>query len=283
MIIGITVGKYEGIPTSRLLRVAQLFGVEFVEFNRSLLEDLEAICRQIGDTASGYHLPLVEEDGFDFSCRDHIAEIDRIIETLNANIERLNLRYALTHPPQAERAHANLDDAIPFWIDNLKRLQLPVLLENVTNWEPGEFDRLASCLQKNLGEQYMGICFDGPHALLRGDDVFARFRELAPQVRGLHLSDCSETEDLHQPFHRGGVFPIEDFLALAKELRVDAILNLEIDPGSLDNLGHLLKSYLLMLQVFDPMKYYTTRVKLVWAVPRIKREVKKIIAEFTAS
>lgn len=276
MLIGLTVGHYDGIATSGLLKIAQQFGVEFVEFNRSLLDDVEACCRQIGKTASGYHLPLVEEDGFDISCRSRAAEIDRVITVLNTNHSRLNLRYALTHPPQPDLAKENLQSSDGYWLENLQRLQVPILIENVTSWPPHAFDDLVKRLRASLGAQFLGVCFDGPHAYLAGEDVLQRFTQLAPEIRAFHLSDCSRSEDLHLPFNMGGVFPIEKFLEHIRRCGAGGILNLEINPGSLKNLPHLIESYLMVLKHFHPAKYYAAKTRLLWRLPFIRKELRRL-------
>lgn len=277
MRIGITVSHFDGFRPSKLLGIAQKMGVEFVEFNRSLLEDIEEVSRSIGRMESGYHLPLVEEDGFDFSCLNHKQEIEDVIRLLNQHGRKLNLRYALTHPPQPDLASQYMESSIEFWVDNLKRLDFPILLENVVNWGEKDFHRLMELLKEKLGEQFWGICFDGPHSFLRGEDVFSRYRELAPYVKCFHLSDCSLSEDLHMPFGMGGVFPIREFLRFIKAMNADAIINLEINPGSLDNLKHLIESYLLVMKIMQPARYVATKASLLWKIPALKREISKVL------
>ncbi|RMD91554.1 MAG: hypothetical protein D6814_18105 [Calditrichaeota bacterium] len=278
MLIGLTVGHFDGTRPSRLLLIAQKMGVEFVEFNRSLLEDIEAVSRQIGSTASGYHLPLVEEDGFDFSCHSHAQQIDEVVQMLNQYGQRLNLRYALTHPPQPELAEQEIESSLEYWVKNLQRLNFPILLENVVNWGEKDFDRLITLLQNELEDKFWGICFDGPHSFLRGEDVFSRYRQLSGQVKCLHLSDCSETEDLHLPFGRGGVFPVKEFLKIVKMTHNDCIINLEINPGSLSNLKALVDSYLLVMKSMRPWRYYLLRLSLPWKAAAIKKTLKQIMS-----
>ena len=279
MLLGITVSHFDGIRPSRLLRIAQKMGVEFVEFNRSLIEDIEEVASQMGATQSGYHLPLAEEDGFDFSYHDHERQIEQVVRAINGYARRLNLRYALTHPPQPELAEQEIESSIEFWVQNLKKLEVPILLENVVNWGETDFDNLIQHLKAELGSQFWGVCFDGPHSLLEGEDIFSRFRALSPYVRCLHLSDCSQTEDLHLPFGMGGAFPIREFLKTLKASGIDAIVNLEINPGSLDNLRHLIESYLLVMKYLQPGRYYVTRAGLLWKVPAVKKELSRILAE----
>ncbi len=279
MLIGITVSHFDGIRPSRLLRIAQKMGVEFVEFNRSLIEDIEEVASRMGDTQSGYHLPLAEEDGFDFSYHHYERQIDEVVRALNQYARPLNLRYALTHPPQPELVSQEIESSIEFWVQNLKKLEVPILLENVVNWGESDFDNLIRHLRSELGSQFWGVCFDGPHSLLEGEDVFSRFRALAPHIRCLHLSDCSQTEDLHLPFGMGGAFPIREFLKTLKASGIDAIVNLEINPGSLDNLRQLIESYLLVMKYLQPGRYYMTKAGLLWKVPAVKKELSRILAE----
>ncbi len=282
MKIGLTVSHFDGFRPSKLLRIAQMMGVEFVEFNRSLIEDIEAVARQIGSTASGYHLPLVEEDGFDLSSPAHRREIDTVVESVRNYARRLNLQYALTHPPQPDLAEEGYESSIDYWVENLRRLEVPIVLENVVSWGEPEFTDLIGHLKSELGNQFWGVCFDGPHSFLRGEDIFAHLRSLAPEVRCFHLSDCSATEDLHLPFGQGGAFPIREFLKSMRELQIDGIVNLEINPGSLKNLRHLVESYLLVMKFLRPARYFAVRSSLLWRGPAVRREIRRILATATA-
>ena len=279
MLIGITLGKFGNVKPSDLLLIVQKMGVEFVEFNRSLLDDIETVSQRMQTTASGYHLPLVEEDGFDFSFRSRQKDIDRVVENLNRYGAALNLQYALTHPPQPHLSNHEARSSIETWLENLKRVQAPIFLENVADWDEHEFDTLVATLEEALGDQFAGICFDGPHSFLRGEDVFQRYRALAAKIKCFHLSDCSETEDLHLPFGMGGVFPIDAFLKLIRESQSEAIINLEIDPGSPENLRRLIESYLLVMKAMSPVRYYATRVSLLWRIPPIKRMLRQMLRQ----
>jgi len=279
MLIGITLGNFGNIKPSDLLLIVQKMGVGFIEFNRSLLDDIETVSQRMQTTASGYHLPLVEEDGFDLSFRSRQQDIDRVVENLNRYGASLNLQYALTHPPQPHLTNHDAQSSIGTWIENLKRIRAPIFLENVVDWNEQEFDALATSLEKALGEQFAGICFDGPHSFLRGDDVFQRYRSLAARVKCFHLSDCSKTEDLHLPFGMGGVFPIEAFLKVIRDTQSDAIINLEIDPGSPKNLPRLIDSYLLVMKAMQPVRYHATRFSLLWRLPAIKSMLQQMLQE----
>lgn len=283
MKIGLTVSHFDGFRPSQLLGIARCMGVEFVEFNRSLLDDIEAVCDHLHGMQSGYHLPLVEEDGFDFSCQSHSNDIERVIETLNTYRDRLNLQYALTHPPQPDLSSSPVESSIEFWTENLKRLQCPIVLENVVNWSDKDLMRLYHHLEKELEDRLWGICFDGPHSFLRGEDVFSHYRMLAPYVRCFHLSDCSMTEDLHMPFGMGGVFPIKEFLRYMKAMKAEGIVNLEINPGSLQNLKKLVESYLLVMKFLQPSRYLWTRFSLLWRIPALKREIARVLASRAAA
>lgn len=263
LLIGLTIGEFADQKTSRLLKLAKGFGVSFVEFNRSVWEDLPAVAAHIDRMSCGYHLPLMGEDGFDFSCLDAAEDIDGMIEQLNKNWRRLHLQYCLTHPPEPQLVPERpVRSSVDFMLENLSRLEAPVLLENVAGWSERDFDNFYSRARDRLGEKLWGMCFDPAHAFLRADDLFVRFRDVAGEVRCIHLSDCTHSEDAHLPFGSGGVLPIDRILKLIRRLGWRGIINLEVVPQSLAQVQPVVKSYLRVLRTFDKRKYIATLARL---------------------
>lgn len=263
VLIGLTIGEFADQKTGMLLKLAKEFGVCFVEFNRSVWEDLPAVAAHIDGLTSGYHLPLMGEDGFDFSCLDAADQISGMIEQLNQNWRRLHMRYCLSHPPEPELASRQpVRSSVDFMLENLARLEVPVLLENVAGWSERDFDQLYSLARDRLGDKLWGMCFDPAHAFLRADDLFLRFRDIAGKVRCVHLSDCTHSEDAHLPFGSGGVLPIDRILKLICRLSWRGIVNLEVVPQSLTQVRPVVKSYLRVLRAFDKRKYLATLGRL---------------------
>lgn len=277
MHIGFTISEFNGLQTARLIRLAQKLGVRFFELNRSALDDLEEIGQVVGDMPTGYHLPLIEEDGFDLASTGHAQEIERTISLLNQHRRRLNLQYALTHPPYLS-GDRNAAEATAMWLDNLERIEAPILLENDMNWQADAFEALCGQVRQRLEGHFRGICFDGPHAFLRWGDVFEGFKAVAGQIKAVHLSDCTESEDAHLPLGQG-VFPVSRFLGMVHAHGIDGFLVLEIRPRSLREFKALIDSYLLVLKTMHPLRYMKTVLSLSWSMRGIKRELQQIAQE----
>jgi len=263
MQIGLTISNFDNKKPGELLALVRRFGVRFAEFNPTVFGDLAAAVRQInGDIAAGFHLPLIAEHGFDLTQRENKDKIDDLIYFINQHRHELNLLYCVAHPPEVGADGASSEEELEFLVENLKRLDVPVILENVETWSPSDFDSVAEVIRHELKRKFLGLCFDPAHAFLRGEDIFARFAAIVPQVRCIHLSDCARGHDAHLPLGRGEL-PVDKFLQHVAHLRYDGIINLEVMPSSLQEVGEVVNSYLRVLRVFKKGKYLSTRAKLL--------------------
>ncbi|MGH7491809.1 MAG: sugar phosphate isomerase/epimerase family protein [bacterium] len=263
MQIGLTISNFDGKRPGELVALVRKFGVRFVEFNPTVFGDLASVMRQINDDMSaGFHLPLLAEHGFDLTQREHKDKIDDLIYFINQHRHELNLLYCVAHPPEIGADGASNEEELEFLIENLKRLDVPVILENVETWSENDFDSLIEVIRNALKKQFIGQCFDPAHAFLRGEDIFARFSAIAPHVRCIHLSDCARGHDAHLPLGQGEL-PVEKFLQHVANFSYDGIINLEVIPGSLREVGAVVKSYLQVLRVFKKGEYLATKTKLL--------------------
>jgi sugar phosphate isomerase/epimerase len=204
----------------------------------------------------------VSEHGFDFSCLEYKDQIDDTIDFINRYRHQLNLLYCVAHPPEADHHHNSAETLLEFLIENLQRLEVPVLLENVESWAERDFDKLVEIVRAQLKKKLLGYCFDPAHAYLRGEDIFKRFSAIAPQVRCIHLSDCLHGKDAHLPLGQGEL-PVARFLRHVAKHHYDGIINLEVVPTSLAEAKAVMKSYLQVLRVFKKLRYVGTLAKLV--------------------
>jgi len=261
MQIGLTISGFDGKKPGEILALVRSFGVRFVELNPFVMTDIAGILPQTDEIATGFHLPLVNEHGFDFSSLDAKEKIDDTIEFINRYRHQLNLLYCVAHPPESVKDD-DIDEALEFLIENLQRLDVPVLLENTEHWAEREFDRLAEIFRSQLKKKLAGYCFDPAHAFLRGEDIFQRFSAIAPQVRCIHLSDCLPGKDAHLPLGQGEL-PVKRFLRHVARHHYDSVINLEIVPKSLAEARAVVKSYLAVLRVFKKAKFVGTTAKLL--------------------
>ncbi len=272
-LVGLTVDKFKGIKPAFFLRQIRRIGVEFAEVTIAIFDDLPNVERVVDHLKIGLHLPIIPHEGFDFSCVDHRPQIDRLIGAINDNWKKLNLQYVLAHPPESHLYNVPGQVSEEFLFENLQRLQPPVVLENTIENEPGQFEKFYRRAKDALGDTVSGICFDGPHAFISREDWFEMFLKLLPEVRVIHLSDCTRDKDLHQPFGLDGEFPVRKMLATLRDKGYSGIVNLELMPQSLSDLGPLLQSYLLMLKYLNTRKYYTMRMKSFIVLPFLHRSI----------
>jgi sugar phosphate isomerase/epimerase len=263
MQVGLTVSGFDGKKPSEILALMRRFGVSFVELNPTIVNDVEGILPFTDVMATGFHLPLVGEHGFDFSTLDAKERIDDTIDFINRYRNQLNLLYCVAHPPEAHNGEDSIEAALEFLIDNLQRLEAPILLENIETWPEREFDKLAEIIRAQLQRKLLGYCFDPAHAYLRGEDIFQRFTAIAPKVRCIHLSDCLQGKDAHLPLGHGEL-PVSRFLRHVAKHRYDGIINLEIVPQSLADAQTVVKSYLSVLRVFKKVKFIGTAATLMF-------------------
>ncbi|MFQ5708276.1 MAG: sugar phosphate isomerase/epimerase family protein [bacterium] len=270
MQIGLSVDKYKGIEPSILLGLARKFGLTHVEITRSVFEDLVRVKKQIKTLTAGFHLPVLELDKFDFSCLQCQDKIDDLIAQINSNWRELNIHYCVAHPPEPKAIDVEVETSMPFLLDNLAKLQPPIVLENVPTWGKREFDIMYREAKEKLGDKLLGLCFDAAHCYLSGEDIDAWFSELNGEVKCIHLSDCGPSEDLHLPFDSGGILPIANFLKKLRSLKYRETINLELMPQSLQDLEPILNSYLKVLRHFNKSKYLTTKVKMLFLMPVLR-------------
>lgn len=263
MQVGLTVSGFDGKKPSEILALMRRFDVNFVELNPAIISDVDGILPFTDTMATGFHLPLVGEHGFDFSTIDAKERIDDTIDFINRYRNQLNLLYCVAHPPEAHNGEDSIETGLEFLIENLQRLEVPVLLENIETWPEREFDKLADIIRTQLKKKLVGFCFDPAHAFLRGEDIFKRFSAIAPKVRCIHLSDCLPGKDAHLPLGQGEL-PVSRFLHHVARHHYDGIINLEIVPQSLAEARTVVKSYLSVLRVFKKVKFIRTATKLLF-------------------
>ncbi len=271
MLIGLTIEKYGGIEPSILLNFVRILGVRFAEVTESIFQDLEAVRKARKKVKLGIHLPIVEQDGYDFSCVDARDRIENLIEKINANWRELDVQYCLSHPPENHVHPVKGPVSKKFLFENLKRLEPPVIIENIPEVRGFQFPPFWEEAKAALGRKLWGMCYDGPHAFLSGPDWLSLYEKFRQEIRVIHLSDCSRTEDLHLPFGQGGEFPVKELINRLKRDRYDRIINLELLPQSIRDVQPVIQSYLMFLKEFNPPKYFRDRLRAFFILPILKR------------
>ncbi len=269
--VGVTVSKFEGYMPSTLIRGLKLLGLDFIEVNMSLFPEIDQVAARLGNMITSFHLPLIGEEGWDLSCLDYKDEIEATINTLKAYKDKLHIQYVVCHPPEPGEASRPLNSSIEFLFENLKKLHMPVHLENVPSINPDEFLGIYWQAEKALGKQLSGICFDAPHFFITGHDPIEQYKTFNDSISSIHLSDCLPDKDEHIPFNSGGALPVHEFLQTVHDANFSNYIILEIRPQSLKELDSYINSYLTTLQYVNTKKYLTSKLRIMALRPLIKR------------
>lgn len=277
LLVGITVDKFKGIPAAALLMIVRKMGVEFVEITKAVFEDLSAFLAQVDGIQTGFHLPNRHDAGYDFSCPDRAADIEKLTQLINHHHHELNIYYCLSHPPEFPTATMSEADAIGYLLANLKKLQPPIVLENIQSWSQLKFERFFRQAQQVLGEKLLGQCFDAPHYFLQGGNPVAFLQQANGQIQFVHLSDCRQGYDAHMPFGLTGVLPIDEILATLKRQNFQGVINLELLPRRIGDIKPLVNSYLKVVRAFDRRKYWKARLRLIIYAPRLLRFMQQVL------
>lgn len=269
--VGVTVAQFQGFMPSTLLRGLKLLGIDFVELNKSIMPEIDRVVDSLGSMITAYHLPLIGENGWDFSCLDYKNEIDNMIATLQRYREKLRLQHVVCHPAESDKKSDAPRSSLEFLFENLQKLNIPIHLENVPALHPDEFLKVYWQAERYLGAKLAGMCFDAPHYFIDGHDpveLFKSFRDIASSV---HLSDCLEAEDVHLPFDCGGFLPVHEFLSALRDTGFCGFITLEIKPHSLKELDAYIDSYMTTLQYMNYKKYLKTKLRLFALRPLINK------------
>jgi len=239
-------------------------GVAFVELNRRSLADVDHLSRKLNGMTAAFHLPYFHEDGFDLSCEDHAQQIDELISLVNRHRRALRLRHVIVHPPEGPDQS---NQAWRFFLAQLKKIQLPVAMENVFPSQPEDYLQQSVFLRDSLGDQWAGLCFDACHFFLAGQAPVPQWRRLHAQVCCVPRSDCLPDADLHLPFGCGGRLPIHEFFSALRETRFDGPITLEIKPPSFDDFDRYVTSYTATLRQLHYQKYLRPRIRMWFLMP----------------
>lgn len=276
VLVGITVDRFRGIAPSAFLTIIKKMGVEFIEITKSVFDDLPSFVEQLGTIQTGFHLPNLHDAEFDFSFQEREAEVQKLIQLINQHRRNLNIIYCLSHPPENRHSSLSEDRLIAYLLENLDKLETPIVLENITSWNTKRFENFYHQAQQVLGEKLVGQCFDAPHYFLQGEDPVEYLREQDGKINFIHLSDCRKGYDAHLPFGLNGDLPIDEILAVLKAQKFHGIINLELLPRNLKDIKPLINSYLKVVRNFDRIKYLKSKSRLILYAPPLIKKMKQV-------
>ena len=272
MDIGITVEPYKGISAHDLLKLVSKIGMNYIEINVTILPTLKECIHLLQDFRVGFHLPIVGLNDYDLANPEHQEQIDELIDVLNKNHDKMNIKYYIVHPPEPDPT-INWDNLL----ENLNKIKGPIVIENIQVMSNELFVEFVNKAEKVLGDKYEGILYDGPHAYLRGGDWEYLLREKMDKISYIHLSDCRTYEtpnDTHYPFGYGDL-PLETIIGYLKKSNYSGPIILELlaapDGRVLDP---IVESYLLITRKFDKLRYLSAKLRYLLFAPFIRRKLK---------
>jgi sugar phosphate isomerase/epimerase len=242
-------------------------GVNFIEFNIKVLSDLSSVVPNIKGMHTSFHLPIVDDDGWDFSCLNFSQEIDQTIGLLNQNRVALGLHHIVSHPSEAPFASSPMPSDEESMFAALSRLDTPIYFENIAKWSPDQFHAFYVRAKNRLGDRCAGMCYDAAHFSVSGYDPVEQFHNFHDIIGCVHLSDSRGTEDAHLPFGVGGDLPIADLINTMIEHKFTGPITLEIRPPSAGELGPYIRSYITLLRNLDRQRYHQARMRLLLLRP----------------
>ena len=248
MLIGYTADRYKKLPISAILNIMKWTGVLFSEVTVNVFHRPRMALRAARGMELGLHLPNVGNFGYDLASSDRTDEIASVLRQLEKYKNMFRFRYAVFHPPEETSSRTSVD----FLEQNLRKADVPLVLENI---QALDFDRIIDLyerLYKNLEGRIGGMCLDIPHIYLHGEDWVECYRAMKSEVKVVHLSDCAGGKDEHLPFGVGGDLYLMEILEVLKDEGFDGVLNFEIKPPSLGKMGAFFDTYIQARDFLQP-------------------------------
>ncbi|MFX1285649.1 MAG: TIM barrel protein [Promethearchaeota archaeon] len=241
---GLTIQKINGIIPSKWVEIASAIGLQHIEFDQTVFEDIENVIRVLKAPQTVIHAPYVEDYGNDLSSNDRI--VDQFVENVINSQHDLNIIGVVVHPPT---------DASGSWetfYSRLEKIPFP-LLENMPyqSWE--EFQEFVENTMANV-DKNIGMCFDIPHSWITNGETFLELPEfcldfLRAPTGYIHISGGTREEDTHYPLLTEGDMPLDPVETFLNTISFSGTVTMELGPRSIDDLDKIFKSYMLMLKI----------------------------------
>ncbi len=264
MLFGFTSAPWKRLTIYSVIRIWKWLGIPFTETTVHLFDNVEKASHILGNCPIGLHLPNKGNAGYDFSCEEKKLEIIELINSINNNREHFNLLYAVFHLPETDCSNYN------FFLQNLKRIKLPLVLENTAAVCIEKFSAEYHNLKQHLGSQLFGLCLDIPHAMLGWDQWESFFCSYKNEIKVIHLSDFSGSRDSHLPFGCGGRVDLKGILSTLKNAQFDGIVNYEINPERLRQIQAVMNTYLITCRFFDFQLHIKAYKRTKWIIKLTK-------------
>lgn len=268
---GLTIQRTGYIPPSRWVKLASTIGLQHIEFDQTVFDDIENVIRALKAPQIVIHAPYIEDYGVDLSSKDRT--VDQFVNNVIDTQHDLHIIGVVVHPPT---------DAGGSWekfYDRLEKLPFP-LLENMPYQLWDEFLEFVETTQANVGSQ-LGMCFDLPHSWLTHGEQFLELPEqcldfLQESTGYIHISGGTRDEDTHFPLLTEGDMPIEPVKNFLNNIAFSGTVTMELQPESIEDLNKIFQSYMLMLDIAGRKRHkFQVKIKRPFIMRRIRQLTKK--------
>ncbi|HUT81109.1 MAG TPA: TIM barrel protein [Candidatus Bathyarchaeia archaeon] len=262
-----TVEPIKGITLPKIIKLLKIIGLTHFELNATIIPKAEEMNKYLGKITTTFHLPIFDRFHYDLGTnnKEYEGKIDEIITFLNQNRDSLNLQYVLTHPP--EDPNSSFDSLI----SRLKLIEIPIIIENIQKQSDEAFMEFYFKAKEQLGEKLAGHALDISHRFVTNNQNWLNIPpELVPEIKYVHISDCSKKTDLHLPLGLAEL-PYNEFFGYLKEINYQGVILQEIIP-TIEQIDHVYDSFLIGIKPFSKMKY--VKMKMLFAILKPLTQIK---------
>jgi sugar phosphate isomerase/epimerase len=255
MKLGMTLEPFKGMTIQQVVPLLRLLDLDHFEINMTMIPRVEEFVKSLHRKTTTFHLPIYNRFHFDIGSqnKEYQLRINQLIEFLNENKERLNLKYVLTHPPEDP---SSTKKSV---IDKLEQVEVPILIENILGQSDNDFSEFYFQAKDRLGKGLAGHAFDAPHRFVTDNQTWLEIpKALQKEISYIHISDCSKNADLHLPLGLGEL-PIKDFFSFLRKNNFKGIFLQEVIP-TIDQINCLLDSFLINVKPFSRNRYRKLRI-----------------------
>jgi len=269
--VGFALEPIKSLPLDIIIQLMKGTLIEHFEFNWRIIPQIKLVLKNLRKTTTTFHLPIFNRDRFDFSSpnKDYEIQMEEVISFVNETKNKLNIKYTLAHSPEDPNSKFEL------MFNRLAKIDTPIVLENVVGQSDSYFMEFYFQAKDYLGKRLAGHALDISHRYVNDWKNWLDIpKELEKEIVYIHISDCTNTEDLHLPMGLGEM-PYNDFFRYLKKIKYNGIIMQELKPNGNQH-EEIMSSGLECIKPFSKIK--AMRMKFRHAI--IRRIVEKRKHEF---
>ncbi len=278
MKLGMTLEPFRGMSVKQVVPLLRLLDLDHFEINMTMVPKIDEFVKSIHKKTTTFHLPIYSRFFYDIGSQNpnYQERIEQLIDFLNCNKERLNLKYVLTHTPE-DPSSTNLSI-----IERLEQINVPILIENILGQSDENFIEFYFQAKDRLGGKLAGHALDAPHRFVTNNQKWLDIpEEIQKEIEYVHISDCTKYADLHLPLGLGEL-PYDEFFSYLKKLGFRGIFLQEVIP-TVDQLSSLLDSFLVNVKPFSLNRYRKLKILYGLTKPIINLAVNTSFKELRKS